>query len=118
MNTKANGFRLPTEEEWEYAARGGQYNWYSGSNYLDDVGWYNDNSGYETHPVAQKKANGYGLYDMSGNVCEWCWDVDVDPDFGIRYYCGGDCKVSSRNYDSARDQYNYIGFRILCSTSN
>ena len=110
----ANGFRLPTVKEWQYAAKGGQNYTYSGSNNLDEVGWDNG----ETHPVAQKKANGYGLYDMSGNVCEWCWDVDVDPDWGSRYYCGGDCKVSSRNYNGARDQYNYIGFRILCSTSN
>lgn len=68
QNTKANGFRLPTEEEWEYAAKGGEDYEYSGSNKLDEVGWYYNNSGKRTHPVAQKTANGYGLYDMSGNV--------------------------------------------------
>ena len=63
QNTNANGFRLPTVEEWEYAAKGGQNYTYSGSNNLDEVGWYDYNSGNRTHPVAQKKANGYGLYD-------------------------------------------------------
>ena len=70
-------FRLPTEAEWEYAARGGKYSkgsLYSGSNNLGDVAWYADNSGDSLHPVAQKQANELGLYDMSGNIREWCWD--------------------------------------------
>ena len=124
QNTEANGFRLPTEEEWKYAARGGQDYRYSGSNNLDEVGWYHDNSGNRTHPVAQKKANGYGLYDMSGNVWEWCWDVH--PNYGYYHYSrGGDhdiegsyCKVSSRNGDDASSQDNDLGFRIVCSASN
>ena len=70
----ANGYRLLLEAEWEYAARGGEYHLYSGSNNLGEVAWYEDNSGYETHPVGQKKPNGFGLYDMSGNVGEWVWD--------------------------------------------
>ena len=124
QNTEANGFRLPTEEEWKYAARGGQDYRYSGSNNLDEVGWYYDNSGNRTHPVAQKKANGYGLYDMSGNVWEWCWDVH--PNYGYYHYSrGGDhdiegsyCKVSSRNGDDASSQDDDLGFRIVCSASN
>nr|MCR4939581.1 SUMF1/EgtB/PvdO family nonheme iron enzyme [Treponemataceae bacterium] len=73
-NPSADGYRLPTIEEWRYAAKGGENYEYAGSYNLDEVGWHQENSGHRTHPVAQKKANGYGLYDMNGNVeeCVWC----------------------------------------------
>ena len=124
QNTNANGFCLPTVEEWEYAAKGGQNYTYSGSNNLDEVGWYERNSGDRTHPVAQKKANGYGLYDMSGNVWEWCWDVF--PYYSdLRYIRGGSCydnddrcEVSDWGWRSRSSQFYDLGFRIVCSASN
>ena len=77
----SNGYRLPTEAQWEYAAKGGNPNapgWvgytYPGSDTIDNVAWYSSNSGSVTHEVGKKAPNGLGLYDMSGNVYEWCWD--------------------------------------------
>lgn len=121
-NRNANGYRLPTVEEWQYAAKGGQEFVYSGSGKLDEVGWYKDNSEGKTHPVAQKAHNGYGLYDMSGNVGEWCWGSDIRF---IRYFCGGnwcygadDCEVGSEygHGISADDTRSNVGFRIVRST--
>ena len=73
-NREANGYRLPTEAEWEYACRAGtQTPFYSGTS-VNDAGWYAANSGGRTRPVGEKQPNSWGLYDMHGNVLEWCWD--------------------------------------------
>jgi len=96
LNSKSGGgtFRLPTEAEWEYAARsGGRREKYSGGNTLDSVAWYAENSGRKNHPVGTKAPNGLGIYDMSGNVWEWTNDW-----YGSDYY-----KNSTRNHPSGPD---------------
>jgi formylglycine-generating enzyme required for sulfatase activity len=132
-------FRLPTEAEWEYAARGGPH-WrdgfrFSGSNDIDAVAWYDRKHGDHSQPVAQKAPNQLGIYDMSGNVWEWCQDVfsrdvssipgDGTPRVGLgaeRIIRGGcfhnwaiHCTVSKR-YEIGREYHDgCIGFRIVAS---
>lgn len=122
QNENNNGYRLPTVEEWQYAAKGGQEFKYSGSANLDEVGWYDKNREEKTHPVAQKNSNVYGLYDMSGNVWEWCWDSDPDNSYrrcscgGSWYYGADDCEVDNKNWYYASDAGRNLGFRIVRST--
>lgn len=117
----ANGYRLPNNREWEYAAKGGEDYKYPGSDNLDEVGWYNGNSKEVTHPVAKKKPNGYGLYDMCGNVKEWMWDrggKDCSPDerceHGGDIHIEGDFDVFYRTAMKTNDlSWGPNGFRLL-----
>ncbi len=128
-------FRLPTEAEWEFAARGGNKSLrykYSGSNDLNSVAWFDGNSGNETHPVKGKLPNELGIYDMSGNVWEWCQDLfgnydsssQTDPKGATSgsYHvqrggsCGyngvWNCRVTNRLWGSPDDRRDIYGFRL------
>ena len=132
----ANGYRLPTEAEWEYAAKGGNKNFlthlYSGSSSAGAVAWYDGNNGNTTHPVGTKAPNDLGLYDMSGNVYEWCWDwygnygsgAQTDPTGAVsgtgRVYRGGSwsgsasfVRSSYRNSFGPSFRLSYLGFRLV-----
>ena len=130
-------FRLPTEAEWEYAARGGKQSrgyQYSGSNNISDVAWYNENSGNKTHVVGSKQGNELGIYDMSGNVWEWCQDWNgkyssssqTNPtganSGSFRAIRGGNwftsdmtCRSSFRGVGMPSSRFYFLGFRLVLS---
>ena len=135
LNRKSGkNYRLPTEAEWEYAAKGGNKSKgyiYSGSNIIDDVAWYNKNSDSKTHLVGQKQPNELGLYDMSGNVLEWCNDLygryiprsQTNPKGAsvsdCRVYRGGgwgylprSCRTSNRDRSGPGSHSFNLGFRV------
>ena len=134
-DARCAGYRLPTEAEWEYAARADQPFEYAGSNDLDAVAWHLGNSQNETHPVAKKKANPWFLHDLSGNVWEWVWDRYADSYAGAekldptgpkqgesRVLRGGsyvigadDARVAYRNWYTPSNRYRNIGFRLARS---
>ena len=136
----ANGYRLPTEAEWEFLAKGRDETPFSGHHVLDQVGWYSDNSRGRTWPVKSKKPNRNKIYDMSGNVWEWIYDTwnenafsgrggrvtldPVDENDGVNWRCrrggcwlafAGSCKVSYRFWAPSNQQSDDTGFRIIRS---
>jgi formylglycine-generating enzyme required for sulfatase activity len=138
LKTKTGkNYRLPTEAEREYAARGGESYQYAGSNTLDEVAWSYNNSDGKTHEVGGKKQNGYGLYDMSGNVWEWCQDwydsnyyknsQSSNPvnttESTDRVLRGGGwyddplyCRVANRSGGAPTYSLNGYGFRLVLSS--
>ncbi|MFJ8188418.1 formylglycine-generating enzyme family protein [Streptomyces sp. NPDC096094] len=120
-DTSADGYRLPTEAEWEHACRAGT----EGPRYgaLDDIAWYRGNSGERVHEVGGRRPNAWGLYDMLGNVWEWCWDLyDAEVYGAYRVLRGGgwfdehwSCRASVRRRSHPTFRVDDVGFRVARS---
>lgn len=117
-DASADGYRLPTEAEWEHACRAGT----GGPHYapLDDIAWYRDNSGERMHDVGGKRPNPWGLYDMLGNTWDWCWDIyDAEVYGAYRVLRGGgwfdehwSCRASARRRSHPTFRVDDVGFRV------
>lgn len=120
----AGGYRLPTEAEWEHACRAGS----QGARYgpLDDIAWHRGNSGERIHDVGGRQPNAWGLYDMLGNVWEWCWDLyDAEVYGTYRVLRGGgwfdehwSCRASVRRRSHPTFRIDDVGFRVARSAVN
>jgi formylglycine-generating enzyme required for sulfatase activity len=121
LNNQADGYRLPTDAEWEYACRAGSRKVRYGE--LEDIAWYKENSEHKTHEVGLKDPNDWGLYDMLGNVWEWCWDIYDKEVYGpYRIFRGGGwydpargCLASNRRRSHPTFAIDDLGFRIARS---
>jgi len=117
-----NGYRLPTDAEWQYACKAGSNKYHYGM--IDDIAWYINNSAGMAHAVGKKQPNAYGLYDMLGNVWEWCWDLYDEETYGsYRVFRGGSwaeeargCGATSRRRSFPTFSIDDLGFRIARST--
>lgn len=117
----ALGYRLPTEAEWEYSCRAGSPMPRYGD--LEKIAWYKENSGNQTQPIGQKKANAWGLHDMLGNVWEWCWDIYDEEVYGsYRVFRGGGwadsdrgCLATNRRRSHPAFKIDDLGFRLAMS---
>lgn len=121
FDESADGYHIPTMDEWDHAICGGQNFEFSGSNDLDTVAWTDCNAGGSSHKVATLKPNGYGLYDMSGNVLEWVWFIRDDSS---RYCRGGSwfdrgnaAKCTNKELKYGSLQSKTVGMRIACKNT-
>ena len=107
----ANGYRLPTESEWQYACKAGTKQYQYGE--LDEIAWYRDNAGGRIQPAGRKQPNAWGLYDMLGNVWEWCWDLyDVEVYGTYRVFRGGSWAEEARGCGATCRRRSHPTFRI------
>jgi formylglycine-generating enzyme required for sulfatase activity len=120
-NWESDGYRLPSEAEWQYACKAGTTGYRYGE--IDKIAWYNENSGGKTHEVGKKEPNEWGLYDTLGNVWEWCWDLYDEKVYGsYRIFRGGSwaeqargCGVACRRRSHSSFSIDDLGFRLAKS---